>query len=436
MESAQLNLLMRKAILKQLKTSSCLAVEQRSYKNESMKTPNRNQHQLKLFEQQLDGEIQNWQPVRDDFNFCRLALFATADKKADRFRDIKQQYTVESGGKCFTAIWEVRHDPELGLLGTFDRDVWTGILDFAQDLAVTVSRKKKYPERVDLGSCKGFLKRIGKPESGKYVAMLQESLKRLLKTVCFSEKAFNVPASGGYLNVMENMTLITAVAFKGESDGNGGVHETTWVKLGEHVRKNLESGYIALIDVKYVRQLKGELTKHLYPFLSYRFWLAVQKGRDYHQVHWEELRDYLAVCGWDSLSRAKKRLKAALDELRHQEYIDDSSDWNGPHYFFKVGRKFLDELATRLNAREQYQEWRSGKQSTKQLTLIPVHQLTPQKLSTEEDREIALTRQAISIAMFNREPDLSVLQKYGWTKEDALSLAQTLRQKQNSDRFE
>jgi hypothetical protein len=60
-----------------------------------MKVTKSNQHQLNLFEQQPAQEIQTWQPVRDDFNFCRLALFAAADKRADRFRDIKQHYTVE-----------------------------------------------------------------------------------------------------------------------------------------------------------------------------------------------------------------------------------------------------------------------------------------------------------------------------------------------------
>src|SRR5208283_3344711 len=241
-------------------------------------------------------------------------------------------------------------------LGTFDRDVWMGILEYAEELS-GAGRSKNYPEVIDLGSSKGFLKRLGKPESGRYVAMFQESIKRLLKTVCFSERAFNCPSSGGYLNVLENMTLLTAAAFKGEPDGRGGVHQTTWVKLGDYVRKNLESGYIALIDVKYVRQLIGELSKHLYPFLSYRFWLAAQRGRDYHQVHWEELRDYLAASGWDNLSRAKDRLKSALTELKRREYIDETSDWSGPHYVFRFGKKFIDELATRFNAKEQYKTW-------------------------------------------------------------------------------
>lgn len=387
------------------------------------------QQQLKLFEQTNLQEQSTWQPVRDDFNFCRLALFAPADKKADRFRDIKQRYTVETNGKSFTATWEVRHDPELGLLGTFDRDVWMGILEYAEELAATSGRDKKYPDKIDLGSSKGFLKRLGKPESGRYVAMFQESIRRLLRTICFSEHAFNCPSSGGYLNVLENMTLLTAAAFKGEPDGFGGVHETTWVRLGEYVRKNLESGYIALIDVKYVRSLNGELAKHLYPYLSYRFWLAAQRGRDHYQVHWEELREYLAASGWDKLSRAKERLKSALSELKSREYIDETSDWNGPMYVFKFGKKFLDELATRLNAKEQYRSWVAGRHSVKQLSLLPI--LTPQsppKVTVEDEREAVLTRQAIRIALLNQEPDIVLLSKFGWTKQDAESLAERIRQ--------
>jgi hypothetical protein len=393
-----------------------------------MKIVRPNQQQLKLFEQQSDQDIQTWQPVRDDFNFCRLALFTPADKKADRFRDIKQHYTVESGGKSFTAIWEVRHDPELGLLGTFDRDVWLGILEYAEELSGS-GRAKSYPEKIDLGSSKGFLKRLGKPESGRYVAMFQESIRRLIKTVCFSERAFNCPTSGGYLNVLENMTLLTAAAFKGEPDGNGGVNETTWVRLGDFVRKNLESGYIALIDVKYVRQLKGELAKHLYPFLSYRFWLAAQRGRDYHQVHWEELRQYLAASGWDKLSRAKDRLKSAFNELKRREYIDEDSDWNGPNYVFKFGKKFVDELATRLNAKEQFRVWTAGRQNFRQLSILPSKQtqFLP-KVSLDDERESVLTRQAIRIAILNKEPDTAALQKHGWTTDDAISLATAIRQ--------
>lgn len=248
--------------------------------------------QLRLFEEP-ERLVESWQPVRDDFNFCRLAMFVASDHRADRFRDIKQSYDVTVDGKTFAAVWEVRHDPQLGLLGSFDRDVWLGIMEMISE--ESDAGKRPTPEIVNLGSAKGFLKKLGKPQNGKYIAMLHDSLRRFVRTVCFSERAFNCPTSGGYLHLLENLTLVTAVGFKGEPDGAGGVNKSTWIRLSEYVRRNLDSGYIAFVDVKYVRSLNGDIAKQLYPFLSYRFWLAAQKGRDHYISHWQDLRDYLAL---------------------------------------------------------------------------------------------------------------------------------------------
>lgn len=384
-----------------------------------------NPAQLKLFDNN-NSEIQTWQPVRDDFNFCRLAMFVASDHRADRFRDIKQSYDVTYNGKQFSAVWEVRHDPQLGLLGSFDRDVWFGIMELIGE--ASEGGRKPTPEIVHLGSSKGFLRKIGKPENGKYISMLHDSIRRFVRTVCFSEKAFNCPSSGGYLNLLENLTLVTAAGLKGEPDGHGGVNRSTWIRLSDYVRRNLDSGYIALIDVKYVRSLSGEIAKQLYPFLSYRFWLAAQKGRDHYITHWHDLRDYLASHGWDSLARARDRMKVAIQELIAKQYLHEDSQWNGENFVFKMGDRFLDELRTRLNAKEQYSCWMGSTVSAKQLSCLPpltIPQMS--KVGPEEEREVALTRQAIRIAVLNQEPDLKLLAKHGWTSEDVQSLAVRLK---------
>ena len=170
---------------------------------------------------------------------------------------------------------------------------------------------------------------------------------------------------------MKPIHLIEECGFKGEPDGKGGFYEQSWVKLGEYVRNNLKSGYIALLDVKYIRSLKGELSKQLYPFLSYRFWLAVQRGRDYTLVHWQELASYLAVIGWDSLTRAKQRMASAISELTERGYIDESSDWQDDKFLFRIGDQFIDELKNRMKAKDQYRLWIEGKNRVKQLTVLP-----------------------------------------------------------------
>lgn len=367
--------------------------------------------------------MEAWQPIRDDFNFCRLALFVAGDKHSDRFRDIVHDYEINLGGNVVKARWEVHHDRELGLLGTFDRDVWWGILELVEE--ITGGDRTKIKEIVDLGSPRSFLRRLGKPYNGRYVSMLNESIKRLLRTVCFSDNAFNCPSSGGYLRLLKNVALITEAGFKGEPGPDGRLHESTWVKLGDYVLQNLKTGYITLIDVKYVRLLRSELAKFLYPLLSYRFWLAVERGRDRYIAHWQELRDFLAVSGWDSLARAKDRLKAALAELKENEYIDEVSDWFEDSYVFVPGNKFLDELATRLDAKGRYAAWVAGKQSAKQLSIILCNKSSV--AACDDERTVALTRQAIRIGVMNQKPELEVLSRFGWSIDDAESLARTFQ---------
>ena len=56
--------------------------------------------------------------------FVGFQFSALADQRRDRFRNIRHTYSVEVNGKTIEATWEVRHDSELGLPSTFDRDVW------------------------------------------------------------------------------------------------------------------------------------------------------------------------------------------------------------------------------------------------------------------------------------------------------------------------
>jgi hypothetical protein len=384
---------------------------------------NNDNKQLTIFDSQ---PIAEWRPVRDDFNFCRLALFVSADTKADRFRNIRQTFEIQHEGKALQVIWEVRHDAELGLPTSFDRDVWLGIMDLVQE--ATDGGKKPIPDVIEIPSITQFLKRIGKKsDGGSGTLRLKESIRRLSYTTCVTERAFKCPSSGGYLSLVEPIRLIEKCAFRGDSAGEGKVQERTWLSLGEYVRKNLDSGYIALLDVRYVQTMKSELAKQLYSYLSYRFWLAVQRGRDYTSEHWQDLAAYLAASGWNNLPRAKQRLAAALKELKRTQYIDDSSDWNSDFYVFKVGEKFIDELRNRLKAREQYQAWISGKSNVRQLTVIPRPIPVNTPITENDEKESALIRQAIRMAICHQQPNAEILSRYGWTPQDAESLASRLK---------
>lgn len=384
-------------------------------------------HQLSILPA---NESERWKPVRDDFNFCRLAFFVSGDSKADRFRDIRQEYEVEVGNRKFTAVWEVRHDKDLGLPGTFERDVWLGLMEIVQEL--TEGGRKPVPDIIEIPSTAEFLKRIGKSASGSNYKIFREAIRRLARTSCWTDKAYNCPSSGGYLQLFKNINLMDEGAIQGEIDSQGNIHERTWIKLSHYVKTNLESGYIALLDVAYIRKLKREFAKQLYPFLSYRFWLATQRSRDYVSVHWQELATYLAAVGWTALWRAKQRLQPSIDELIEKKYLDPTSHWEGENFVFLFGDKFLEELQSRLSAKQLLANWLERKSSAKQLRLLPVPS-TPRKYeqTPEDERKTLLIREATRI-MIGQAPNIQKLSQCGWTIEDAESLCDEL--KQNSSR--
>lgn len=274
--------------------------------------------------------------LRNDFNLSRLPYFITSHDADNRLRDIYFELNADGDGE--KSIWEVQHS-RLGLPGSFDRDVWLGILEIINE--TTDGGKGPCPEFVDLGTLRGFLRRIGKSgNGGKDIAMLKEAVERMARTMCVSRKSFKCPSAGGYLGKV--FQLIDGWGFIGDDDGKGSTVEMNFVQINSYVRKNLESGYIALLDVKYLRSLKTEIAKQLYQLLSYLFWKAARNDRQHCSLHWKHLANYLGVTSWDSLSRAKKRLKPALDELVCRKYLSQYS-WDGQCLILFAGAKYEQE---------------------------------------------------------------------------------------------
>lgn len=298
--------------------------------------------------------------VKWDFNLSRLPYFVSGDKHEDRFRSIVLVETIEREGKIFQSEWRVIQHPTLGLPGGFDRDVWIGILQIVNEL--TDNGKLPVPEIIELGPFHSFLKRIGKGTSGRDVQRLKESIERLATTGCVTKGSFNCPGSGGYLHLGEAFHLLRSWAFKGEPKTGGGVHETNYVILDPLIRKNLDNFYVSLLRVDYMRDLKGEITKLLYPLLSYRFWHSRQNGRNCWRVRWSELVGYIALKGIDSLKRAKDTLKPALQELKAKQYIDAESGWDGEFYVFYPGLEHAKEHQQKVNAQDRVKLKRKGLQ--------------------------------------------------------------------------
>jgi hypothetical protein len=132
------------------------------------------------------------------------------------------------------------------------------------------------------------------------------------------------------------------------------------------------------------------------------------------------------------LSRARDRLKSAIQELIARQYLHPDSQWQGDSFVFKMGDKFLDELRTRVNAKDQFSSWVASKPAVKQLSCLPARFSSPivNAVGPDDERETILTRQAIRIAVLGQTPDADLLNRYGWTLEDVHSLAARLKTNQ------
>ena len=349
--------------------------------------------------------------VRNDFNLARLPFFNMSHKKEDRFKAIKVSYNINVNDKCFKASWIVNPHPDLGLPGAFDLDVWYGILEIVDEQ--TNCGLNPVPKIIELGSFYSFLKRIGKSNRGINISSLKEALDRLVSTTCIAKGSFNVPSNGGYIESIQALHLLDNAEIKGESDNKGGAYETTKIKLGEWIKQNLDARYTSLVDIKFIRELKGDLTKLLYPYLSYRLWLCKQQNKEQLELSWMELSKYLTGGGWTSRRRVKEKLELAWQEMKDYKYIDSSSDWVGDNYMVKPDERFKQETQARGANKLKYEQVLKDKKKLEDKALI--------KKQKEEEKKQKLN-QAITLALIDKEKEINYTQlaKYGWTQNDVM----------------
>jgi hypothetical protein len=268
------------------------------------------------------------------------------DRTSERFRSIKITETVKINDEIKQRSFVVNPHPELGLPGSFELEVMTGIYALAD------AEMRKHGELsgfIELGSFRSFLELIGKPYSGKYAQMLKEALRRLAGTTCISEGFFYSKARDLYL--IESFTFIRSLEILGETDFNGKSYRSTRVKLHEFIRENLNSNFRTLIDFDYVRTLKTSIAKPLCLHMAYR---TFKNGKSSWEVDYSWLAERLAIKSHSNLKRAKDQLKPALSELQETGFLQ-SWEWVGNGKLrLLAGDRLIEKHKSRVAARDSW----------------------------------------------------------------------------------
>lgn len=264
----------------------------------------------------------------------------------ERFRQIKISESIKVNNEIKHRSFRVNPDPELGLPGTFELEVMTGIYKIAD---VHLRDTGSVAEFIELGTFRSFLDSIGRPGTGKYIKMLKESLRRLAATICISEGFFYSKPRNLY--VVESFTFITSLQIAGDTDFNGGTFERTRIKLHEFIRENLNSNFRTLIDFDYLRSLRTDIAKPLSLHLAYRFFKN-SKSEWIADYHW--LADRLAIKVHSDAKRAKDQLKPALIELKKTGCIDSWEWLDSGKLKFVAGDRLLAMHRQRVIAKDSW----------------------------------------------------------------------------------
>jgi hypothetical protein len=289
-----------------------------------------------------------------------LPFCVPQDKLADRCRSIKITEQIKLGDQFKERSFRVNPDPELGLPGSFDLEVMTGIYRLADE---QMSEVGVVPEFIELGSFRTFLPLIGKTYSVKYVKMVKESLKRLMCTICISEGFFYSKPRDLYL--AESFTFISSVEIAGEQDFNGNQYDRTRVKLHHFIRENLNASFRTLIDFEHLRNLRTDIAKPLALHIAYRIFKNRSSEWD-PQYEW--LAGRLAVRVYSDMKAARKQFKPALEELRDTGFIE-SWQWHDKQIKFVAGPRLVQMHQRRVVAKDAWLAHQQEKVRAEQLVI-------------------------------------------------------------------
>lgn len=316
----------------------------------------------------LDGFQDLFNPPRLSKPEMHLLLkpFFIMDRHADRFKPIDYTYSVIDNSKATTRRWFVQPHALYGLPGTFDRDVTIVIYEIVNQNYL--SKGLPVPRLMPIGSLCDFAEQMGiTSHSGKNIATIKDSLKRLTSTLASCEDTFFDNKKKRYITV--SFRLLAGVGFADEEE-NGIRHDQNFVMFDEIILSNLNTGYVMVIDVDCVRSLSTNIAKQLYSHLAYRFFVEAKEGDTSWIADYDWLSIHLGIKRASELWRAKQQLQEAHEELKRLGYISDYR-WDGWRVIYCPGPIWQGEQLRRKSGKARHRTTKSIK-SAKPKELIQV----------------------------------------------------------------
>ena len=216
---------------------------------------------------------------------------------------------------------------------------------------ISDSRKQQAEVKNPVGFTSAELLRILglRVTAGKNYEEVQEWGKRMTLTGIISEGV--VYFAGKRTWASDTFHVFERFVSVGKEMPDGSVADRNYLWLSAWQLENINHNHLLPIDFETYRKLKSHIAKALVPLLQ--IWLYASRATGCFEKRYEDLCQILNLQQYVQLSRIKKKLAPALDELQAHGYLDhwqleETVQRNDYKIIFHHGEKFHRDRADLL----------------------------------------------------------------------------------------
>jgi hypothetical protein len=275
----------------------------------------------------LFGEHEAMQPqlIPMEINLEGFPLFSRQKTPEGRALEVHQSVSTNNGHRL-NQLWRVTASHDFSLPGTFDEDVFVGVM-------ALVRRRGGMPKDGKIRfSIYELIKMLGKSKRGGFYKKVRDSLDRIGSTIYYSENAFYVAEDESLETYRFTLWTVHFSRAKG-TQGRAAEHHT--LKFDDIIIRSYNAGYLKLLDTDLYFALKIPLAKALYRLVDQR-----RQGSSSWSLDVRELRDLLAMSkSYAAPSRIWEVLQPAHRTLRREKFLE-SAILDGDTARYRIHREF------------------------------------------------------------------------------------------------
>jgi len=273
--------------------------------------------------------------TKAEVNFLCLPYFCL-HKKPDPGWMIEFTEKHQRGPETFEAIWTVIPHPDFGAPGDFERQLQRAV----EYCLAGMPRPIRNP--VPLPGFRELARIMGMKCPGKFVRQVKQGLTRMMKTQIRSKRSYYSKSIKNWIE--KNFHLYEHIVFAGETLPDGRKADGNYVYFHNAYLDNVNALYVRPLDFEYLKSLKP-VSARLYEILGVKFY----GHNEYIQYKYSTLCRLLAIPQKKVLSRARRQLDAAHDELNltrflsHWEWLPIQGEKHDWYIRYVPGKRFFNE---------------------------------------------------------------------------------------------